>query len=247
MQYIFAHRGASGYAPENTLEAFELAVKMGAAGVELDAHLTRDGEIVVAHDETIDRCSDGSGLIMDYTLAELKKFRFNKTHPEYEKATIPTLEEVFDLLGPAGLSINVELKNSYIDYPGLEQKVIDLAARKGMLDRIVFSSFNHYSMLRVKAIDPKLYCGLLYEATLIKPWEYAKSLGMDALHPHFSEVLVPGGECAEAHKAGIEINTWTVNEEADIREVVRAGADRIISNFPDRALRILAEETAKNA
>lgn len=240
-QHIMAHRGASGYAPENTLEAFELAVKMGAYGVELDVHLTRDGELVVAHDETVDRVSDGSGRIRDMTIAELKKLRFNRTFPEYTNARIPTLKEVFDLLGPAGLYINIELKNSYIDYPGLEKKTIELAAREGMLDRIIFSSFNHYSMLRVKDIDSSLYCGLLYEATLIEPWSYAKRLGMDALHPHFSEVLVPGGECERAHELGLEVNPWTVNSESDIRAVIAAGADHIISNYPDRALKILKE------
>ena len=240
-QHIMAHRGASGYAPENTLEAFELAVKMGAYGVELDVHLTKDGELVVAHDETIERVSDGTGRIADMTLAELKKFRFNKTHPEYSDARIPTLKEVFDLLGPAGLYINAELKNSCIDYPGLERKTIELAAKEGILDRILFSSFNHHSMLRVKEIDSSLYCGLLYEATLIEPWEYARRLGMDALHPHFSEVLVPGGECDAAHALGLQVNPWTVNTEENLRAVIKAGADHIISNYPDRALKVLAQ------
>ena len=240
-QYIFGHRGASAYAPENTLEAFELAAKMGADGVELDAHLTKDGEIVVTHDERVERVSNGIGYVRDMTLSELKKLVFNKTHPEYTNARIPLLSEVFDLLGPTGMSINVELKNSYLEYPGLEQKVIDLAREKGILDRIVFSSFNHYSMLRVKEIDPSLYCGLLYEATPVRSWEYAKSLGMEALHPHFSETLLPGLVCGKAHELGLEINTWTVNEEEDLRAVIAAGADRVISNYPDRAIRILKE------
>ena len=244
-QAVFAHRGASGYAPENTLEAFALAVQMGAHGVELDAHLTRDGEIVVAHDEAVDRVSDGTGRIADMTLAELKRLNFNKTHPEYvSRSEIPTLREVFRLLGPAGLAVNVELKNSYIDYPGLERKVIELAGEEDILDRVLFSSFNHYSMQRIKAMDRRFYCGLLYEATLIRPWDYAAALGMDALHPHFSEALVPtpGEECREAHRCGLEVNTWTVNTEEDLRAVICAGADRVISNYPDRALRILREE-----
>ena len=91
MQKIYAHRGASGYAPENTLEAFELAARMGADGVELDVHMTRDGELVVAHDEELSRVSNGFGFIRDMTVAELKKLRFNKVHPEYANATIPTL------------------------------------------------------------------------------------------------------------------------------------------------------------
>lgn len=108
MATIFAHRGASAYAPENTLEAFQLAVDQGAHGVELDVHLCRSGEIVVAHDETVDRVSDGTGRILDMTLQELKALHFNKTHPEFPDARIPTLEEVFQLLAPTGLEINIE-------------------------------------------------------------------------------------------------------------------------------------------
>jgi len=107
---VWAHRGASGYAPENTLPAFALAVEQGADGVELDIQLTKDGQIVVIHDETIDRVSNGSGWVKDYTLSQLKKFNFNKTFPEYGFVTIPTLEEVYDLLKDTGLTVNVELK-----------------------------------------------------------------------------------------------------------------------------------------
>lgn len=232
---IYGHRGASGYAPENTLEAFDLAVRMGADGVELDVHLSRDGELVVTHDEEVDRVSDGSGRVADLTLKELKKLRFNRTHPEFADARIPTLREVFELLRPAGIGINIELKNSLIDYPGLERKVIELAAEAYDLSRILFSSFSHRSMLRVKDIDSSLRCGLLYEASLIRPWEYARSLAMDAIHPHYSEVIVPGGECAEAHAAGIRVNTWTVNRPEEIAAVLREGADILITNVPDLA------------
>ena len=238
---VFAHRGASAYAPENTLEAFQLAADMGVHGVELDVHICRDGELVVAHDETVDRVSEGSGFIRDLTLKELKALRFNRTHPEYADARIPTLAEVFSLLKATPLAVNIELKNSCIDYPDLEKRVMDLAAREFSLDRIIFSSFNHYSMQRVKALDPGQCCGLLYDATLVRPWAYAQALGMDALHPMFTEVLVPGGECAAAHKAGIAVNTWTVNEPEHLRAVFREGADIAITNYPDRALSILKE------
>ena len=238
-QYIFGHRGASAYAPENTLEAFKLAADMGAHGVELDVHICKSGELVVAHDETVDRVSDGHGLIKDMTLSELKALHFNKTHPEYKDARLPTLQEVFQLLRPTGLRINVELKNSYIDYPELEKKVIELAVKESMLNKLIFSSFNHRSMLRVKEIDRNLYCGLLYEASLIKPWAYAVALGVDAIHPHYSEVITPGGECAEAHKAGIQVNTWTVNTRESLNAVLREGGDVLITNYPDVGLECL--------
>lgn len=247
MSLIFGHRGASGYAPENTLEAFDMAARMGAHGVELDVHICRSGELVVIHDETIERVSDGEGWVKDMTLTELKKLHFNRTRPEYPEARIPTLREVFQLLKPTGLQINAELKNTIVDYPDLERRVIELADQEGMLDRIIFSSFNHYSMLRVKAIDKSLYCGLLYEATMITPWAYAVALGMDAIHPSLGEVILPGGECAAAHKAGIQVNPYTVNSEEEIKGCLREGADILIGNYPDRGLKLLREWEAQNA
>ena len=240
MQLIYGHRGASGYAPENTLEAFELAARMGADGVELDVHIARDGELVVAHDEAVDRVANGNGLICRMTTAELKKLRFNKTHPEYERATIPTLREVFELLKPTNLRVNVELKNSYIIYDGLEEKCLKLADDMGMSDRILYSSFNHHSMLRMKAIDANIPCGLLYEATMLESWNYGHRLGMNAIHPHFSELQVKD-EVKQAHALGLAVNVWTVNEEEDIVNCLRAGADIIIGNYPDRAMKLRDE------
>lgn len=237
MQWIYGHRGASGYAPENTLEAFELAAKMGADGVELDVHIAKDGELVVAHDEAVDRVANGSGLICRMTTAQLKRLRFNRTHPEYEHATIPTLREVFELLKPTKLRVNVELKNSYILYEGLEEKCLKLADEMGMSDRILYSSFNHHSMLRMKAIDGNIPCGLLYEATMVEPWSYARRLGMNAIHPHFSELQVED-EAKQAHALGLQVNVWTVNEEEDIVRCLRAGADILIGNYPDRAMKL---------
>ena len=234
---IFAHRGASGSAPENTLEAFDLAARMGAHGVELDVHICRTGELVVAHDERVDRVSDGTGRIADLSLSELKSFVFSRTHPEYKKARLPLLSEVFQLLKPAGLAINIELKNSIIDYPDLERKVLEEAAREFDLSRVIFSSFNHHSMLRMKKLEPSVSCGLLYEAALIRPWEYAQRLGMDAIHPHFSEVLLEKTLCDAAHCAGIRVHPWTVNTPEDIDAVLRAGVDILITNYPDQALK----------
>ena len=237
MTRIFAHRGASGAAPENTLEAFDLAVRMGAHGVELDVHLCRSGELVVAHDETVDRVSDGTGRIRDLSLKELKALSFNRLHPEYRNARLPLLSEVFQLLRPTGLSVNIELKNSMVDYPDLERKVLEEIARDFDLSRVIFSSFNHYSMLRVKELEPSVPCGLLYDGVFVRPWDYAKRLGVDAIHPHFSEVLLPGGECAAAREAGIQVNTWTVNAPEIMDAVLREGPDILITNYPDQALK----------
>ena len=238
MTMIYAHRGASGYAPENTLEAFELAAKMGAAGVELDVHFCKSGEVVVAHDEKVDRVSDGEGYIKDMTLKELKALHFNRIHPEYQNARIPTLEEVYALLKPAGLLVNVELKTGSIDYTGIEQACVDIATRMGMTQKVLYSSFNHRSLGIVKNIDASLPCGILYDTVMFKPWEYAAQNGMNALHTRLSELRFPD-VVPTAHKANLEVNPWTVNTPEDIRMCIAAGADRIISNYPDRALEIL--------
>ena len=150
---VWAHRGASGYAPENTLDAFRKAVEMGADGIELDVQMTKDGELVVIHDETIDRVSNGKGWVKDYTYEELKKFNFNKTHLEYTKEEIPTLEQVYLLIKPTNLTINVEIKTGIVFYPGIEERVLELTDRLGMKERVIYSSFNHYTIRKIKESD----------------------------------------------------------------------------------------------
>ena len=133
---IFAHRGASAYAPENTLPAFKLAAEMHAFGVELDVHLTRDGKIVVAHDDRIDRMSDGHGLIREQTLDELRQYSFNCGKSEFGRVEIPTLEDVYRLLEPTGLYVNVEIKASGTDFVHM---VHDCARDCGMTERVIYS------------------------------------------------------------------------------------------------------------
>jgi glycerophosphoryl diester phosphodiesterase len=117
---IYAHRGASGwdtkYAPENTMPAFEKAIKMGADGIELDVQLTKDSVIVICHDERIDRTSDGIGWLKDYTLKELREFSFSKTHPEYGDIKIPTLREFLEFFTLTGKGLNIELKTGLFYY-----------------------------------------------------------------------------------------------------------------------------------
>lgn len=232
---IFAHRGASGYAPENTLEAFALAIEQEADGVELDIHLTRDNQILVTHDERIDRVSDGTGLVSMLSLKDIKKHLFNKPHPQYKEARAPLLEEVLELLLPTDLVINIELKNSRLPYHGMEQKTVDLVAKMGMEQRVIYSSFNHHSMLRLKAIAPEAVCGLLYDCSLLNPAEYLKQTGLAALHPHYSDLLQNPEGYQEVKKQGGLVHVWTVNDDRHMRQVMDAGADILITNYPDRA------------
>lgn len=235
---VWAHRGASDYAPENTLEAFALAVRQGADGVELDVQMTKDGKLVVAHDETIDRVSDGSGRIIDYTLEELRAFRFNKTHPEYTSATIPTLKEVYELLAPTGLTVNVELKTGIVLYDGLEEKVLKLAKKMDMEDRVIYSSFYHKSLVRLKKLNPSVKTGILYSDGWIDAVKYGKRLHADALHPALyhlqSERLVK-----QAKEQGLKLHVWTVNRKEDMELLVKRGIDAIITNRPDVCRRVV--------
>ncbi len=237
MQYIYAHRGASGYAPENTLRAFELAADMHADGVELDVQLTRDRKLVVIHDETIDRVTDGKGYVADFTYDELMKYPVTMHTPGISEP-IPLLKDVLALLKSRGLKLNIELKNSDNFYPGMEEMCLEQVEEAGMTPDVLYSSFNHYSLLHVKELAPDAPCGLLYHATLVEPWRYAASLGVNALHPHFTELAIEG-EVKKAHALHLEVNPWTVNTEDDLKRMIAVGADRIITNYPDRALALL--------
>lgn len=235
---IWAHRGASEYAPENTLEAFSLAVSQGADGVELDVQLSADGEIVVIHDEWIDRVSDGSGWVRDYTLKELKSFRFQKTHPEYQDARIPTLREVYELLKPTDLEINVELKTGIMPYPGLTQKVWQLGREMDMNDRIWYSSFRHQSVLELKATAPEARTGFLYQDGYLGMPEYALKYGVMALHPALY-LMQDEAAVRECRDRGICLHVWTVNEPEHIRMLASYGVEAVITNRPDVAVQVI--------
>lgn len=237
---VWAHRGASAYAPENTLEAFLLAAEQGADGVELDVQLTKDGEMVVVHDEEIDRVSDGSGFVKDYTLAELKILNFNKTHPEYQDVKIPTLREVYEALKPTGMTINVELKTGIFWYKDLEKKVLELTKEMGMEDRVIYSSFNHYSIQQMKKIVPEAETAYLYSDVILNVAEYAKNTKVDGLHPAVYHVKM-ADFLKEYLGSNLNVRVWTVNEKADMKWLIDAGVTAIITNYPDMAVLIKKE------
>lgn len=237
MTKIWAHRGASAYAPENTMEAFQLANEMKADGIELDVQLTKDGEIVVIHDEIIDRVSDGKGKVRDYTLKELKALHFHKTHPEYRDARIPTLKEVLDYVKTTSMTVNIELKTGIIFYEGLTEKTISLVKALGMEERVIYSSFNHYTIREIKKIAPQAKTGLLYADGYIDMPMYGASLGADALHPALYNLQYPDfiGLC---RKKNLKIHVWTVNRKEDMKKLCELGIDAIITNYPDRAIKV---------
>ncbi len=234
---IWAHRGASGDAPENTLAAFQMAMDVEADGIELDVHFTRDREVVVTHDDDVKRVTGYQGLVGDLTLAQLKKLDFSYGMAAFKGETIPTLEEVLALIKPGRLHINIELKTNNENPNGLEEACQALVEKYGMEDRILYSSFNHFSLARMVEIAPHMPCGILYAHKLYKPWEYAKSFGCRAVHPQFLSVNSPD-YMKLCHDAGILCNVWTVNAAEDIREMLAAGVDGIITNYPALAKRL---------
>lgn len=242
---IFAHRGASAYAPENTLEAFQLAMNQGADGIELDVQLTKDGELVVIHDETIDRVSDEKGAVRDYTLEELKKISVSNHFEQYPDVKIPTLREVLELVKPGTMEINIELKTGIFWYPEIERKVLELVKEEGMEDRIIYSSFNHYSVQKIKELSPEAETAYLIGDVMLDVAAYTKNTGIKGLHPALFHVKM-ADFLKEYKESGIVLRVWTVNEKDQIRWLIDEGVDAVITNYPDRGLEARDEAEAES-
>lgn len=227
---IWGHRGAYHYAPENTICSFEKAIELGADGVEFDVQLTIDGEVVVVHDEKIDRVSNGTGYVKNYKLAELKRFNFNKrgiSEPHFMQ--IPTLDEVLELLKPTSLSINIELKTGLVYYDGIEQKTLNIVKKHGLLDRTLFSSFNHYSVQKVKEFEPTTKTALLCGGGIIITGEQCEKVEAYALHPSFEQMRYPG-LIEDCHKRGVKVQVWTIDNDDDFIFAKEHGVDAVFVN-----------------
>lgn len=232
---ILGHRGAAGTSPENTLPSFARGLELGVDGFEFDVQLTRDNEVVICHDERVDRTSSGIGWIKDYSLKELKQLNFGVEFGMV--AAIPTLTDLLEMLQGRSLILNVELKTGLIKYPGIVSRVVDLLEKYQVTEQSIISSFEHQTILEVIQEFPHLQTGLLYDCGLISPWLYAQSLGAGHLHPHFA--FVTPELVRESHLRGMGVNTYTVNEDWELEQVALAGADIVISNYPERIAQFL--------
>lgn len=233
---VFGHRGASAYAPENTLPAFALAIEQGADGVELDVHLTRDNELVVIHDEDVRRTTNGTGLVKDYTLAELQALCADNGMSGFAEARIPTLQQVLDLIKPSNLLVNIELKTGILWYDGIEEKALHLVEQMGMQERVIWSSFNHYSVGKVRRLAPQAPTAYLFADIPCDVAPYAAAHGVGGLHPALYNVQMPGF-LQRYLDSGLAVRIWTVNEADDLRWLLGAGAD-VITNDPKLALEV---------
>jgi len=242
---VFAHRGACAYAPENTLAAFELAIEQGAHGIELDAKLSTDGEVVVIHDATVDRTTGAQGRVSQLPLAALRELDAGSFFSEeFSGEKIPTLVEVFETIGKRAL-INVELTNYYeIGRDNLPDKVCELVKRFGLQKNILFSSFRSSNLKRTRELLPETPCGLL----ALSGWKgwWARSFGFNfgnyqALHPALEDVTAQ--QVARVHRLKRRIYVYTVNSADDMRRLFHWGVDGIITNDPKLTMEIISETT----
>ena len=243
MTMIFAHRGFSGYYPENTMLAFQKTAEESLAdGIELDIQMTKDGELVIMHDETLDRTTNGSGYLKDYTLEELKTLSVAvNVKGFFPRQTIPTLREYFTWLKTTRLITNIELKTSVFEYKGIEEKLIAMVHEFGLEEQIWYSSFNHYTIAKVKELMPEAKCGLLMDTWLMNVGSYAASQNAATVNA-CSWFCCKEGVAEDLHAHGIKLQAWTPNDADLMKKLVDCGTDVLITNFPDIASKVIGRK-----
>lgn len=230
---IIAHRGASAFAPENTLAAFKLALHQGADGIELDAKLTADEQVVVIHDATVDRTTPNHGAVAKFRLNDLRKMDAGSHFDvAFKGEPIPSLEEVFKAVGLL-TTINIELTNYTAPTDALPYKVAELVHRYKLGGRVLFSSFNPIALIRIRQLVPEAPVGLLAmpgrRGALARSWVGAL-LGYQALHPHHGDVTQRLEE--RLHRRGRKLLAWTVNSPDEMRRLLALKVDGIITDDP---------------
>ncbi|MFZ2880751.1 MAG: glycerophosphodiester phosphodiesterase family protein [Phototrophicaceae bacterium] len=235
---VFGHRGASGYAPENTMESFGLALEQGAHGIEFDVHLTADGVPVVIHDFDVHTTTDGQGMVVDLTLEQIKSLNAaGPTWPKHAPIQVPTLDEVLSTLA-GKLIFNIEVK---ADTENIEHRVAELVDKYGVGDAVVVSSFNPVVLHRFAAAYPKIRIGYLYMDG--EPYtqlaQMMTGVPIYARHPYHAMIDTPYMNAARQH--GYKVNTWTVNDPERARQLRDLGVDVVMTDFPDRILHALSD------
>ncbi|MGA6974452.1 MAG: glycerophosphodiester phosphodiesterase family protein [Candidatus Binatus sp.] len=223
-----AHRGASGTFPENTLSAFRAAINAGADMCELDVQLSRDGAVVVIHDETVERTTDGSGEVAELTLAELKRLDAGAKFKSgaLKGDPIPTLDEVFAVTsGKCGL--NIELKAG-----GLEHQVAQLMQSRNAMSDSIVSSFEWEYLKNIQQINFNIRIGLLADEKPVDLMMNAVAMRAHAINPRWD--MVTADLCKAAHERGLMVYTWTVDAGARMRALAECGVDGIMTNYPER-------------
>jgi glycerophosphoryl diester phosphodiesterase len=240
--FIFAHRGASAHAPENTLAAFQLALAQHADGIELDVKLTADGHVVVIHDPTIERTTGAKGRVKDMSLADLRSLDAGSFFAQtFQREKIPTLEEVFETMGKR-LFINVELTNYNSPRDHLVETVCMLVKKFSLQKHVMFSSFFASNLSKAGSYLPEVPRGLLALNGIAGAW--ARSFGYyfgkyQALHPYLSDVTPE--QVGRVHRWKGRIHVWTVNKAEDMRRLFHWGVDAIFTDDPQLAVQVRGE------
>jgi len=240
---VIAHRGDKAFAPENTLSAFRQAADKGADGIEFDVKLTADRQVIVIHDQTVDRTTDGSGNVARMPLAALRDLDAGVQFPgKFPGERIPLLEEVFETVGQR-LYMNVELTNYATPFDDLVTRVAEMVRRHSLQKRVFFSSFLPGNLYRARALLPEAPRGQLTMRGFMGIW--GRTFGwrgrVDALNPHFMDVNA--GLVDRVHASGKRVYAWPVYEEADIKRMIGLGVDGIITRDPALALRLLGRDS----
>lgn len=207
-----AHRGYSEKYPENTIPAFIKAIEFGADMIEFDIHLSRDGRIVVIHDDSIDRTSNGTGMVKDFTLNELREYDYSFNFGK-GMIQIPTLEEVLEL-SAGKILLNIEIKNCPNNYAGIEKELVETLTKFDSIESAVISSFDHHSLLRMKGINRNIKTGMLYDSLWIKFREEIRELDVYSLHPGIDSAYT--SELKWASDAGYKIYPWVAKSRKDM-------------------------------
>lgn len=231
-----AHRGASGYAPENTLAAYRRAVAQGVTFIETDLHLTRDAHFIAVHDETVERTTNGQGSVHQMTLAELRRLDAGSWFAsEFMSERIPTLEEILEFAKKNDVVFYLELKPN--GFWGGEHALISALRGANEIARCVIISFDAAILASLRKIEPTLMTGLLYDGSVERPFERSLEIGARQLVVRGD--LVSPNLLQQARKQDLQVVCWTVNSPAHMRMLAAAGVDGIMTDYPDRLLAVL--------
>ncbi len=237
---IFAHRGARAVAPENTLPAFQKALDMHVDGIELDVHCSKDGQLVVIHDFTVNKTTNGAGKVSNFTAAELAGLDAGShLSAEFAGVGVPTLDQVFDLVGNR-CRVNVEIKSEDPNGGNQVEPLVALIKKRNLYDQVIVSSFNPITLIKMRWADPKIHLGLLYEADLpvyLRQAWFTLIIQPEALHPDHAIVDAKLMEWAKNKQCAV--NTWTVNDVAEAKRLAALGVDVIMSDVPDEIMAAL--------
>jgi glycerophosphoryl diester phosphodiesterase len=240
--FLYAHRGASAHAPENTLAAFQLALEQNADGIELDAKLSSDGVVIVMHDATVNRTTGGEGKVSQKTLSELKAYDAGSWFSEqYAGEPVPTLAEVFESVG-GRLRINVELTNYATPNDALVDRVIELIRKYQLEESVIFSSFHPINLFKARRLLPEVPAALLAldgKAGFLARSFVGRWISPNIIHPYLTDINQEW--LRKQHANGRKVNVWTVNEPEDMRKLFRWGVDGIFTDDPRLARQILEE------